>query len=249
MLSFLAGRGLLAAMLLPTAGFAKAQLPITFACGQPSIDKGSPFDFMDASIEALAQAKKALGDAALSETERQPPQGEVDAVTLLTAMMLRTKLASDDYKCAESLVNAYTDSSDKNIKLAANELAAAYKAHLEVNNLFLASLIRMPNSGKQRADIWSSLEAARERDWKALKYGTVAVLLCTIDLSRPDKNGIVRHLRLTQQQRATLTQRLIDLFPDLKRPAQRKSWNKPTEIANLYLIMLTESKYKCADEP
>jgi len=207
----------------------------------------SKYAFAEASMIALSYAQAVSQETKAFEAEREATS---DPQTLLIALMRTTKTASEEYACAERVVQPYKKSRERDIGIAASYLAAIYDQHKTLTDQFVELLRRLPDAAKQPtkfADIVSTMEVERGKLWNDLRRATILTLLGLVDQGKPDGDGKLRTLVITRAERKALLDRLLQSFPNVKDQADKPGSPELIFLAGLYYRLLT-NPYKCSDE-
>jgi hypothetical protein len=242
---------LMLAILLGALGIGCAQGQTEPSCSYTVLHEAkleSKFAFAQASLIALSYAQGAVQEAAAFTAEQT---SETDAQATLIGMMRHTKLASEQFACAERVLAQYRQSPDrKMIGFTADFLALLYKQHRFLNDTFLELLRKLPDLSSQPAklaDTISTIEVERGKLWNDLIKGTTLTLLGLLDQNRTDDEGTLHILVITRCERKELLDRLVQSFPEVKDKEKRTAEAGPAQAAGLYYLFLTKP-YNCADE-
>jgi hypothetical protein len=213
---------------------------------QPKPD--SKFAFTQASLIGLTYALAAVLEADAFQAEQNH---ETNTLTLLTAMMRHTKVASNAYACAEKALEPYRKSRDqKMIGFTSNFEVQVYKQHRALNDAFLDMLRKLPDLSNQPtnvADVISEIEVERGKLWDDLTQGATLTLLGLVDQNKPDGNGKLNTLVITRAERRELIDGILRSFPRVNAKTNAPDAPKPEQIASLYYLFLTKP-YECSDE-
>ena len=208
----------------------------------------SKYAFTQASLIALAHARAAVQEADAFQAEQNIGS---ESQTVLISMMRHTKLAPEQWACAEQVLGQYRKSHDqKMIGFTADFVARIYKQHRSLNDAFLDVLRKLPDLSDQPtklADVISTIEVQRGELWNDLTKGTTLTLMGLFDQNKADKVGKLHTLVITRAESKELLNRLLKYFPEVKGKTDKSGASMPTQVAALYYLLLTKP-YKCADE-
>jgi len=207
-------------------------------------DTESPYSFIKVQIQALSSA--GAGERANQEVlaaEDGPPVGQMGEV--LTGL----RLERTDNMCAGFVVSTYKDSTNPNIAAAAGLLAADYDELGKMADQVLKLALQEPvqrRMGRSTGAEFSELKQKRQQTLGHMTEVLNISLLLLLDGSRPDSQGRLEHLVITQAQKDALLNYLYSRFPALKSQKGERSGDFLKQAALIHSFL--SGTYKPADK-
>jgi len=187
-------------------------------------------------IESLAHARLAWEEVDSSADSQNP-----------VVRLARLKLAVEDFQCAEALVQVFHDtrSLDKLTTTSAKGAALAYKIFARGAHRWATALARGERLTIEEA---ANLKVENEKAAEFLLHSTTAAGFALLK-GQSDSAKPMDQLTLTRTQRTTLREALKSRFPTVGNQTISENTHPPDLAAELLNKLLSNPRYKAADEP
>ena len=227
----------------------------THADGQISPKKETrredPYEYTVRLIESFNWAMSA-------ESRKNPNKWDMGTLEGVAQVMVEIKLADVDYSYAVAMIEDFTLSKNETIQLSARGAHTAYTSLIEVDNSFIAELVKLygpdlkasPRSFDPGAlmDRMTDLQARRNQAWKLLPLvaaaGASHALVKTPE--RPEER--LSRLTVTNVQRRDLLQRLEGTFGNAVKGGMKAGQDSLTAAGAALYEFLARPQWKAADE-
>lgn len=221
------------------------QTPTSSACLTPAVKPDDPFSFTMSVLESLSYARSAFRATTL------PPNS--DTLTQVSDLIFRIKAADLDYGCAAEVLRGYQKSKEPSVSLSALNSVLVYESVIALDKETVALLKRLADDGAEKispgdlAEKMADIRLRKEESWNGISLVLVAVTQ-TLVSKIPDGNGKISSLRITTQQRKTITQKLEDNFgPAVKSPVKDDEQDTILATAVEIYHWITDQGWKSTD--
>lgn len=194
------------------------QTPTSSACLlSPEVKPDDPFQFTMAVLESLSYAKSAFRSTTIPVNS--------NAFMQISDLISRTKGADLDYGCAAELLRGYQKSKEPVVSLYAMHDVRVYESVIDLDKETVALLKTIIGDGAgispgDLAEKMADIRLRRSEQWDTISLmilGITGALTSNV----PDSKGKMSSLRITTQQRKTITQKLErDFGSAVKGPEQ-----------------------------